>query len=806
LITSFVDIVHELRTVIKRLNKRGMWKLLLVAGCWLLVAGKVPFGQTNYYSKSTGNLNIVTNWGQNTDGSGLAPVNFISANQVFNIRNNATPTIAANWTVSGAGSKVIIGDGTNPCVFTVPDPRVFTATTDISNNGTLRITSGAGTPYSGTLTVNSGGTYEHAIDGGTIPTATWNASSNCKITGVTITEPGGLSQSFGNFTWNCTGQTGLDLNINPLSVSFGGAVKGDFTLASTGTGSIRLSNITSRVLDISGDFNISGGIFDLATNSGSGTVNVGGNFNMTGGTITESGSIFGIFVFDNGGTTQNFRRTAGTISNNIGFTVNSNVTIDFGTNDYANGGGTFTLSNGATLQTANTTGVNGSIQFTLRSLSTSANYTFDGTATQVTGTYLPAIVNNFRVNNVNGLTLTNTVTTAGTLYMNSGNISTGINTLILSNSLSSALNYTGGIIVGKFERFINATSINYFFPVGTIGQIHSLTANFANLTAGSLLVQYIVGDPGNSGLPLTDGDGSQITNQFTSGYWSALAKNSLASANYNINLDATGFGPYIINSGTRLIKRTDAGGSWLLNGTHSDAGGSVVKRTGMSGIYTIGAGTQFGIGRSCPKIITQPSNQTVCANATANFSIAATGYTLTYQWYKAPGTLLTNDGHYGGVTTSALSITTVVIGDAGNYYCIVTDGNGSTAQSTSASLTVNPLPVPTIAGPTPVCVGVTGNVYTTEAGMSNYLWTVSAGGTITAGGGTGSNTVTVTWTTTGAKTVKVNYTNGNGCTATSPTTYNVTVNPLPVPTIAGPTPVWVGATGNIYALVVAMGN
>jgi len=116
-----------------------------------------------------------------------------------------------------------------------------------------------------------------------------------------------------------------------------------------------------------------------------------------------------------------------------------------------------------------------------------------------------------------------------------------------------------------------------------------------------LLVQYIGGDPGNSGLPLTDGDGSQITNQFTTGFWSALAKNSLASANYNINLDATGFSPYVINAGTRLIKRTDAGGSWLLNGTHSDAVGSVVKRTGMNGIYNLGGGTQFGIGRHVQK-------------------------------------------------------------------------------------------------------------------------------------------------------------------------------------------------------------
>jgi gliding motility-associated-like protein len=100
--------------------------------------------------------------------------------------------------------------------------------------------------------------------------------------------------------------------------------------------------------------------------------------------------------------------------------------------------------------------------------------------------------------------------------------------------------------------------------------------------------------------------------------------------------------------------------------------------------------------------------------------------------------------------------------------------------------------VPTIAGPTPVCVGVAGNVYTTEAGMSNYTWVVSAGGTITAGGGTANNTVTVTWTTTGAKTVTVNYNNLNGCTATSPATHNVTVNALPVATASNNGPVCEG--------------
>ncbi len=114
-----------------------------------------------------------------------------------------------------------------------------------------------------------------------------------------------------------------------------------------------------------------------------------------------------------------------------------------------------------------------------------------------------------------------------------------------------------------------------------------------------------------------------------------------------------------------------------------------------------------------------------------------------------------------------------------------TNGNGCTAATpTTYNVTVNPLPVPTITGPASVCVNSTGNVYTTETGMTGYTWTVSAGGTITAG--TGTNAITVTWSTTGAKTVTVNYTNGNGCTAATPTTYNVTVNAAPVPTIAGP--------------------
>lgn len=77
----------------------------------------------------------------------------------------------------------------------------------------------------------------------------------------------------------------------------------------------------------------------------------------------------------------------------------------------------------------------------------------------------------------------------------------------------------------------------------------------------------------------------------------------------------------------------------------------------------------------------------------------------------------------------------------------------------------------TLSGPTSVCQGVSGNLYTTEAGQANYVWNVT-GGIITAGGTSSSNTATVTWNTAGSKSISVTYT--GALQATLP----VIVNPL----------------------------
>jgi hypothetical protein len=109
------------------------------------------------------------------------------------------------------------------------------------------------------------------------------------------------------------------------------------------------------------------------------------------------------------------------------------------------------------------------------------------------------------------------------------------------------------------------------------------------------------------------------------------------------------------------------------------------------------------------------------------------------------------------------------------------------------TVTVNALPVITISGPSPACANYPGLIYSTQAGMTNYIWSISAGGTITAGGTSTSSTATVTWNTTGAQSISVNYNNANGCSATVPLTYPVTVNSGAAPTITGSTNVCINS-------------
>jgi FtsP/CotA-like multicopper oxidase with cupredoxin domain len=110
-------------------------------------------------------------------------------------------------------------------------------------------------------------------------------------------------------------------------------------------------------------------------------------------------------------------------------------------------------------------------------------------------------------------------------------------------------------------------------------------------------------------------------------------------------------------------------------------------------------------------------------------------------------------------------------------------------------------PVPTITGPAGIGMqetisgGVTaGLVYTTEPGMTNYIWTITNAGTITAGLNT--NSITVTWTNpTNQQAISVTYTDPFGMTPATPTVLIINyypfagpIDPVSIPKYMDPMP------------------
>lgn len=95
--------------------------------------------------------------------------------------------------------------------------------------------------------------------------------------------------------------------------------------------------------------------------------------------------------------------------------------------------------------------------------------------------------------------------------------------------------------------------------------------------------------------------------------------------------------------------------------------------------------------------------------------------------------------------------------------------NNLNCFSLASNKILNPTPV--ITGANTVCAGTPGNKYITQSGMTNYVWSISPSGTITAGGTRSDSTVTVNWNSVGAQTVSVTFDQ----TTTGPVTYPVSV-------------------------------
>jgi gliding motility-associated-like protein len=141
------------------------------------------------------------------------------------------------------------------------------------------------------------------------------------------------------------------------------------------------------------------------------------------------------------------------------------------------------------------------------------------------------------------------------------------------------------------------------------------------------------------------------------------------------------------------------------------------------------------------------------------------------------------NGYSGYLWSNGTTAQTISVSTAGTYSVTVTDINGC-SNSTSSSLSVNPLPTATVAGSTDICIGASTTLTFNFTGTAPFNYVYTNGGnnfTGTATGNTGSQTVSPTSTMTYTL---VSVTDAN-CAGTISGNATVTVNPLPQPLITG---------------------
>ena len=178
--------------------------------------------------------------------NGAAATDFqVAAGSVLTLGNEINIATSAGSGGSIVGQLNVNANNT----FTTNGATTVTSTGIINTVGT--VTSAAIT----NLIFQSGGTYIHARNGGTIPTANWNVGSKTNITGITDAAPGNLvAQSFGDFEWN-NSQTG-DINLGGNLRNVKGVLKIAKTSGSATERFLNLTTATNHTLTIGGDLNI----------------------------------------------------------------------------------------------------------------------------------------------------------------------------------------------------------------------------------------------------------------------------------------------------------------------------------------------------------------------------------------------------------------------------------------------------------------------------------------------------------------------------------------------------------------------
>lgn len=313
----------------------------------------------HYRTVSSGNWNDVNIWEASVDPNftnppGVTPIAAPDYTvRTITIRNGHQVELTSDVTVDelfindASNSKLTVNDGVtmtinstggNDVTLAGNDPRLVVLGT-VVNNGTVSGSTVA------RMVVGNGATWNHARNGGVVPTATWAANSTLNITGITSTTLTGMAQPFGHVIWNCADQT---LNIATLGLANTVTWAGDFRVINTGIGSVTFLNSTSALtLNIQGDLNVQGGILDMKAGSGTGAVviNIYGDLIQTGGMLTQTNT--STITVGLAGTATAYNVTGGTYNGTtFNYVVPNGANVNIATPLTVAASRSFTVNNG----------------------------------------------------------------------------------------------------------------------------------------------------------------------------------------------------------------------------------------------------------------------------------------------------------------------------------------------------------------------------------------------------------------------------------------------------------------------------
>jgi hypothetical protein len=458
-----------------------------------------------FYSKSTGNLQDLSTWGFNTDGTGTSPLNFTTGGATYVLTNRSSVVLDTFIIISGTSSKMIIGDSINAIELSISSNGGLTGNVDLNANAKLVMESSV-QPTIGTQGSNStlqyknisatvtAGNYKNLTLTGT-GTKTF-AGGNINIAGDLILDNvtiNGGNPSFttlnvaGNVTY--LGTVIPPVTANSITLNFTDTSGATKTISAAGNDVrwFRISVPANATVDVQNATkvwvgNTSGGGLNIANN---GTLKLNAAdlelfpstgtsaafvFNTTGKLATTDSTDVYLARTGNGNLgTLRFDPTSNEIGNlTLDLTGSTNKSVTLGSNLTIKGN--IQLNNGTLIVGTNQLTVAGSsIINTNGKISVdSATLVFENSANlSLNKSYFAANINNLRMNSTADVALTSNLTVQGNVTFDLGMMTTVDSQLTVIGNISggSSSSYFKSTGLGKLNKSI-ANGITQNFPIG----------------------------------------------------------------------------------------------------------------------------------------------------------------------------------------------------------------------------------------------------------------------------------------------------------------------------------------------------